>query len=514
MTEHTREKTINNTWILSVLVVLTILFNADYTAVNLALVTISRDFHVSISYIQWALSAYVLVWAMLSIPGGKLADYLGHVETILLGSGIVAIACVLAGVATSAWFLIACRVLQGMGAAFCFPGLYGIVTERLPQERQQMAFGIMASSAAAGLIIGPTISGLLIHFLNWRFIFFINVPLILFAYYILLTKVPRKQKAHGSLKLDYKNLLLFMLSMFGVTLWLNQVLNWGVISLYTLYALGGSALLLGVFLILQGKKKEPIIRFSLYKITPYLGSTLLYCISMYGFVFCLLIFAIYLQNVKTYSAYDAGFIYFFFSGVLGIVSLITPKLLKHFSVAKVIFYGELLTIVGYASVLLLNQTTGLWIIQVPLVIMAIGLGLAFPAFNTEMAISLPQELIGEGSGLFITFGLLFSSIFAVLTATLLNGWLHARFYLTLAKHSIHLTSAQHMSVNAMLAHAHITMKGLLAVGFNTPHLYLQIFYQSFMYAMHNLAVIGMFLGLIASLIAVFTLRTKSAAEKV
>ncbi len=214
-----------------------------------------------------------------------------------------------------------------------------------------------------------------------------------------------------------------------------------------------------------------------------------------------------------YSAYQAEFIYFFFSGVFGIVSLITPRLLKRYSAANIILTGEIITALGYATVLLINQTTELWILLTPLVFVAIGLGFAFPAFNIEMAINLPKKFIGEGSGLFITFGLLFSSIFAVLSASLLNIWLIQKFHVHLAKQAIQATTTQLTAMNTMLAHADITHNLLLKIGMQNPNKVLNIFYSSFMYAMHNLAIIGICLGVAGSLIALLTLKEPAGDSK-
>jgi len=495
--------------ILIAMVALVILFNADYTAINVALVPISKTFNTPISYIQWILSGYTLVWAACSIPGGKLADHMGYKHTLLLGIGIFGIGTLLGGMSFCSWFLILSRVIQAIGAAICLPAVYGIIIEGIDCARQKLAFGLMASAAAIGLIIGPTLSSILIYISNWRFIFFINLPIVFFAFYVFTINYHNRIKKKQGEQLDYLNLFLLIFAIMGIALLLNQVSSWDINSIKTFSVLCTSLSALVFFFATQGQKKPPILRVSLFAIKPYLGSNLLYIVTMFDFVFFLVIFGLYLQNIKNYSIYNTGLLFFCFSGAFGCMSLVTPKLLKKLSIFQVTFVGEVLITTGFIFVS--NFADPVSTLKIVFLFLFVGtaLGLLFPAFNTKMASCLPKNIVGEGSGIFLMIGLLSSSLFTVSSVMLLNFWMNNQFFYLLKHGSLYLTGSQKSNMAEMLAQVHMSLRSLTKINIYHGEKYIHIFHLSFYYAMHKLAVIGVTLNFFALIIIRATLHKPS-----
>src|SRR5579862_2514430 len=149
----------------------------DNTVVNVALPSIERDLHMSISALEWIVTAYALVFASLLITGGKLADLFGRRRIFVAGLVIFTLSSLACGLAPTAGFLIGARVVQGVGAALLNPATLSIITATFPPRQRGTAIGIWAGVSALALAIGPLVGGVITQQANWSWIFFINVPI-------------------------------------------------------------------------------------------------------------------------------------------------------------------------------------------------------------------------------------------------------------------------------------------------------------------------------------------------
>src|ERR671937_227288 len=149
----------------------------DNTVVNVALPAIERDLKISISQLEWIVTAYALTFAALLITGGKLADLLGRRRIFVVGLAIFTLSSLACGLASSAGFLIGARAVQGVGAALMNPATLSIIVATFPPRQRGTAIGIWAGVSALALAIGPLGGGLIVEYLNWNWIFFINVPI-------------------------------------------------------------------------------------------------------------------------------------------------------------------------------------------------------------------------------------------------------------------------------------------------------------------------------------------------
>src|SRR5437763_1934440 len=148
----------------------------DNTVVNVALPTMQRDLHVSISQLEWVVIAYALTFAALLITGGKLADLYGRRRIFVLGLIVFTLSSLACGLAPTAGFLIGARAVQGVGAALMNPASLSIITATFPPRERGQAIGIWAGVSAMALAIGPLVGGLIVENINWNWLFFINVP--------------------------------------------------------------------------------------------------------------------------------------------------------------------------------------------------------------------------------------------------------------------------------------------------------------------------------------------------
>src|SRR5690348_4046660 len=148
----------------------------DNTVVNVALPTMQRDLHVSISQLEWVVIAYALTFAALLITGGKLGDLYGRRRIFVIGLAIFTLSSLACGLAPTAGFLIGARAVQGAGAALMNPATLSIIVATFPPKQRGTAIGIWAGVSALALAIGPLGGGLITEHINWNWIFFVNVP--------------------------------------------------------------------------------------------------------------------------------------------------------------------------------------------------------------------------------------------------------------------------------------------------------------------------------------------------
>src|SRR5882672_3853534 len=225
-----------NPWL--VLLVLTtgfFMILLDTTIVNVAIPAMSTGLNTTLDQILWVLNAYILVYAVLLITAGRLGDLYGQRNLFALGLAIFTLASALCGFAQDANQLIGARVLQGVGGALLVPQTLAILTSLFPPERRGDAFGIWAGVAGLATLAGPTVGGAIVTYIDWRWIFFVNVPIgiaALVATFIIIPDV-RPGRRHGW---DFVGVILATAGLFGLVFGLieGERFKWGEIDSFVI----------------------------------------------------------------------------------------------------------------------------------------------------------------------------------------------------------------------------------------------------------------------------------------
>src|SRR6195256_3713849 len=190
----------SNPWlVLVVLVTGFFMIMLDTTIVNVALPAMRAGLNTTLDQILWVLNAYILVYAVLLITAGRLGDLYGQRNLFAIGLLIFTVASALCGLSQNAGELIAARVLQGIGGAILTPQTLAIITTLFPPERRGAAFGVWGGVAGLATIAGPTVGGAIVTYIDWRWIFFVNVPIGIAALIATFAIVPdlRPGRRHG-----------------------------------------------------------------------------------------------------------------------------------------------------------------------------------------------------------------------------------------------------------------------------------------------------------------------------
>ena len=205
-----------NPWLILVLICMAqFMVILDATVVNVALPSIQKDLGLSEANLQWIVNAYTLVFGGFLLLGGRAGDLLGRKRLFLFGLVVFTVASLLNGLAADSGMLIACRALQGLGAAFISPAALAIITTTFQEGAERAkALGVWAAIAIGGSAVGLIVGGALTELLSWPWIFFINVPVGIAVFLLSLRYVPeskdttsraelrRRRRGHGDGRAD------------------------------------------------------------------------------------------------------------------------------------------------------------------------------------------------------------------------------------------------------------------------------------------------------------------------
>jgi EmrB/QacA subfamily drug resistance transporter len=370
----------------------------DGTIVNLALPSISKDLDASFAQLQWIADGYLLSLSSLLLLGGSLGDILGRKKIYLYGLYGFGAFSLLCGLSPNSDALILFRILQGLFGALLVPGSLAIINTNFPREERGKAIGQWSAWSGATTAIGPLVGGYLIDSASWRWIFFINVPLIVLCIFLTIKGV-EESKDKRVRSIDFKGAVLAALALAGITYGLIQgpVNKWRAGSLVPLLA---GIIFVALFLIYEKRKKDPMVPLSLFRSRNFSGSnamTLLMYGALSGFMFALVI---YLQTKMHYSAIKAGASLLPVTLLLLLLSKRMGGLSSKFGPRYFLVIGPILAGVGILSLINLQPGDSYITDLLPRVIL-FGLGLAtFVApLTTTVMTSVPDDSSGIASAI-------------------------------------------------------------------------------------------------------------------
>src|SRR6266568_1699916 len=283
----------------------------DLTIVNIAIPNMIDKLHASLDGVLWVLNAYALVLAVLVITAGRLGDLLGTRTMFVAGIAVFTAASAACGFAPGAGWLIGFRAVQGLGAAMLMPQTLAIVTMTFPPERRGAAFGVWGAVAGLATIAGPTLGGLLVTAFDWRWIFFVNLPIGVLVLVLTFVIIPdlRLGRRH---RLDIPGVLLASAALLAICYGLveGQKYDWGTITSFISIPLilGAGVVLLVAFLVVQKlmQGREPLVPFAVFRDRNYAVTNWISGVLAVGMMGIFLPFTIYLQSVLDFSALKAG----------------------------------------------------------------------------------------------------------------------------------------------------------------------------------------------------------------
>lgn len=346
----------------------------DTTVMNIALPKIQTGLHVSLEDLSWALNIYTIVFAVFTIPFGRIADIIGRNRVYIVGLILFACGSFVSGAATTAPFLIVGRGIQSLGAAIVFPAsmTIGIATNNFQDRTKVLAtLGVTQGIAAA---LGPTIGGVVTQYLGWRYIFFINIPLVIFVIISCCMLLPLKTERVPKAKIDMLGMLLSMVMLLSLTLALVKGNDWGWSSRSVIELIGTVLISFVLFILVERRTAAPMIPMGLFKDRQFVGASLAVILTGVFLVAIMVIMPTFFTRVLNKSELVAAFMITPTSAMIFVFSPIGGLLIDKIGPRMMVSLGFFSMISGYLTLLVIN-----------------------PSHYTELAISL--LLIGAGYGI-------------------------------------------------------------------------------------------------------------------
>jgi EmrB/QacA subfamily drug resistance transporter len=394
-----------NPWVVLVIICLAqFMVVLDATIVNVALPHIQESLGFSEASLQWVINAYTLVFAGFLLLGGRAGDLLGRKRLFLIGLVIFTTASFLNGISTTSGMLIGFRAFQGLGAALISPAALSIISTTFAEGKERSrALGVWAAIAIGGSAVGLVLGGALTQAFSWRWIFFVNIPVGIFAFFAALRLVPESKDEHAHKGYDIAGAVTVTAGLMVLVYGLVNSATHGWSSTATIVSFVFSALLLTAFILIELRSAEPLVRLSIFRVRSLTTANLSMFLAFSGMFAMFFFNSLYVQQILGFGPLKAGVAFLpFTAGIMlsaGLASAFAPRI----GVRPVAITGMVLTIIGmvlfsrmpvdgsYASDVLPAMIIG-----------SLGMGAIFMPLTLVATTGLDNEDQGLASGLFNT----------------------------------------------------------------------------------------------------------------
>jgi EmrB/QacA subfamily drug resistance transporter len=371
----------------------------DATIVNIALPHIQTALSFSTTELSWVLNAYTLTFGGLLLLGGRAGDLLGRRRVLMTGIFLFILASLLGGFAQESWQLLAARVLQGVGGAIASPTALALVTTTFREgPERNRAFGVFAAVSVGGSAIGLLAGGMLTEWLDWRWVFFVNVPIGVAILVLAPMFVDESERRSG--RPDIAGALTSTLGMASLVYGFIRAADDGWSDSWTLAAFGLALVLLSAFVAVESRSGEPITPLRMFADRNRSGSyaiMLSLAAAMFGMFFFITIF---MQNVFGYTPIQSGVSFLPISAAIFIAAGVATRLLPRFGPKPFLLVGILLAGTGMVWLTQIEpDSTYVTGVLVPMLLFGLGMGTNFVTLTLTAVSGVAAEDSGAASGL-------------------------------------------------------------------------------------------------------------------
>jgi EmrB/QacA subfamily drug resistance transporter len=421
----------------------------DFTALSVALPAMEKAFDADVSTVQWVINGYSLVFGVLIVTGGRLADMFGRRRVFFVGSAFFAGFSLLGGIAQDAGWLIACRALMGIGGALVWPAILGMVYGILPASKQGLAGGLVIGVAGVGNAFGPILGGALTE-VSWRWIFFLNLPVTLIACAVTYWKVHDVGDEPGHERIDYAGVSALSVSLVSLLVALDQATDWGWGDprIVTMLAVCVAAF---VAFILIERRAGPsaLIPRAVMRNRAFMAASLSVLLMSATFFAILIYVPQYMLKVLGYGPLEAGFGFLPMMATFAIVSFVAGTLYNRLGAKPIVVAGAACLCAAPFLLSLVGADAGYMALVPGMIVMGFGVGLFYSTVTTAGVGALDSAHTSLAGGVIYMCQIAGGSIGLGLTTAVVT---------TVSKDHVHssavadaLTHNQELAVNKVLA---------------------------------------------------------------
>jgi EmrB/QacA subfamily drug resistance transporter len=391
-------------WTLLAVCLTTFMLLLDITVVVVALPNIQRDFDASLTGLQWVIDAYALTLAAIILTAGALADRYGRRAVFLVGVVLFTAASALCGAAWSTPALDVARALQGIGGAALFATALALIGHEYQGSERFAALAVWGATIGAAVASGPLIGGILTDALGWRWIFFVNIPVGVFALIVALRRIAESRDV-GAVRTDVQGLVTFSAALFLIVFGILRGNARGWSSGLILSSLVGGTFLLLLFVWIERRQERPMLDVTLFRQRAFVGVSLAtFCIAA-GMFSMFPYLSIYLQDILGYSPLGAGLRFLPLTSFVFFIPLATRRIVARVPLRAMIGVGLGLVAAGLALMHGIDSGSHWTALLAGLIVGGIGIGIANPALAAAALRVVDPARTGMASGINNTFRL-------------------------------------------------------------------------------------------------------------
>jgi EmrB/QacA subfamily drug resistance transporter len=387
-------------WALVAVSLATFMTYLDNNVTNVAIPTIERSLHLSVSGLEWVVSSYLLTLAGLLLVGGRVADVYGRRRTFLAGLALFTVSSLAAGLAGSGAVLIASRAVQGVGAALLMPTTLAIImaTFANPAERTR-AIGIWTGISAMALGLGPVIGGLISQHIRWGWIFLINVPVGVITFAIAVVAVRESRGSSAVRRLDVPGLVTSAVALFALTYALIEGGDKGWTSTLILSAFAVAAVALALFLVIEARSVHPMVDLGIFRLRQFSGGTGTMMIWAFGILGIYFFTSLYLQGILGFSPTKAGLAFVPMALCVVVAAGAAQALVTRIGGHRLVAFGMALMVVGLVLFAGLGEHATYPALLPGFVLFGLGAGMMQVPLTNSVLESTPHARAGVASAL-------------------------------------------------------------------------------------------------------------------
>lgn len=374
----------------------------DWSIVSNALPAIQKSLNTSLSALQWVMNAFGLVMTVFLVTMGRLADAFGRKKVFSIGLWIGMVAALGAAISPFPNWLIACRAFQGLAASIVVPASQSLITHAYPEKDHGKAIAIWMTMIGAGLSCGPVVSGIILQFLTWHWIFYLNLPLLLISFIFTKLAAQESRNEDHPAKIDIPGLVLLTVGLSSLVFGLIEAPNFGWGSSMTIGLFILSALAFVAFAIVEWKTTYPVLQIHFFRNRQFLAG----CLAKFSVVFLVwgvfFMTPLYLQTVRGDSPAISGVLMLCITLSFTITARFTGVLSEKFDRKYLIWGGSFLVVIAMGLMSFLQPETPIVTIILFFILLGFGWGAMSPPSTAMGIAAIPRNQVGVASGTVVT----------------------------------------------------------------------------------------------------------------